>query len=71
MDIKIQGISFEIFEKALPKRMSAEHILGIMEDDHRPCRSPTSPVRPAIDNGQIPTEMIVRSSDGRKDDRQM
>jgi polyribonucleotide nucleotidyltransferase len=59
MDIKIQGISFEIFEKALAQaKVGREHILGIMNKTIGKPKPELSSYAPRLTTIRIPTEMI-------------
>jgi polyribonucleotide nucleotidyltransferase len=59
MDIKIQGISFEIFEKALAQaKTGRHHILGIMDRTIQQPRPDLSPYAPRLTTIKIPTDMI-------------
>jgi polyribonucleotide nucleotidyltransferase len=59
MDIKIQGISFEIFEKALAQaKVGREHILGIMNQAIQQPKPELSPYAPRLTTIKIPTDMI-------------
>ncbi len=59
MDIKIQGISFEIFEKALAQaKAGRQHILGIMNQTLSTPRPELSPYAPRLTTIKIPTDMI-------------
>jgi len=59
MDIKIQGISFEIFEKALAQAKEGRlHILNIMEQTINEPRQKLSPYAPRLQTLKIPTDMI-------------
>jgi polyribonucleotide nucleotidyltransferase len=59
MDIKIQGISFEIFERALAQaRDGRMKILEIMSDTISEPRKELSPFAPRLTTLKIPTDMI-------------
>ena len=59
MDIKIQGISFEIFEKALAQAKEGRlKILEIMHQTIQEPRSDLSPYAPRLTTMKIPTDMI-------------
>jgi polyribonucleotide nucleotidyltransferase len=59
MDIKIQGISFDIFEKALAQaKEGREHILGIMNQTISEPRKELSPYAPRLTTIKIPIDMI-------------
>ncbi len=59
MDIKIQGISFDIFEKALAQaKVGREHILGIMDKTLAQPKPDLSPYAPRLTTIKIPTDMI-------------
>jgi polyribonucleotide nucleotidyltransferase len=59
MDIKIQGISFEIFEQALEQaRAGRFHILGIMNQALGTPRPDLSPYAPRLTTIKIPVDMI-------------
>jgi polyribonucleotide nucleotidyltransferase len=59
MDIKIQGISFDIFEKALAQaRDGRQHILGIMEQTISKPKPDLSSYAPRLTTIKIPTDMI-------------
>jgi polyribonucleotide nucleotidyltransferase len=59
MDIKIQGISFEIFERALLQaREGRMHILGIMEQTISEPKKELSPYAPRLTTIKIPVDMI-------------
>jgi len=59
MDIKIQGISFEIFENALAQARDGRlHILGIMEQTLSSPRPQLSQYAPRLQTLKIPTDMI-------------
>ena len=59
MDIKIQGISFEIFERALEQAKAGRlHIVGIMEQTINKARPDLSPYAPRLTRIKIPVEMI-------------
>ncbi len=59
MDIKIQGISFEIFERALEQAKAGRlHIVGIMEKSISKARPDLSPYAPRLTRIKIPVEMI-------------
>ncbi len=59
MDIKIEGISLEIFERALAQaREGRMHILSIMDGTISQPRSTLSPYAPRLTTIKIPTDMI-------------
>ncbi len=59
MDIKIQGISFEIFEKALEQAKAGRyHILGIMNQTLSAPRPQLSQYAPRLTTIRIPVDMI-------------
>jgi polyribonucleotide nucleotidyltransferase len=59
MDIKIQGISFDIFEKALAQAKDGRmHILGIMDATISSPRPQLSPYAPRLTSIKIPVELI-------------
>jgi polyribonucleotide nucleotidyltransferase len=59
MDIKIQGISYEIMEKALAQAKEGRlHILGIMNEAIREARPSISNYAPRIYTTKIPTDKI-------------
>jgi polyribonucleotide nucleotidyltransferase len=59
MDIKIQGISFEIFEQALAQaRAGRLHILGIMNQTIATAKPDLSPYAPRLTTIKIPIDMI-------------
>lgn len=59
MDIKIQGISFEIFERALAQAKDGRmHILEIMDRTIDKPRAELSPYAPRLTTIKIPTDMI-------------
>lgn len=59
MDIKIQGISFEIFEKALAQaRAGRLHILGIMDSTLSVPKPELSQYAPRLTTLKIPVDMI-------------
>jgi len=59
MDIKIQGISFEVFEQALVQAKDGRmHILGIMEQTLSEARKELSPYAPRLTTIKIPVDMI-------------
>jgi polyribonucleotide nucleotidyltransferase len=59
MDIKIQGISFDIFERALLQaREGRMHILDVMEQTIREPKKDLSPYAPRLTTIKIPTDMI-------------
>jgi polyribonucleotide nucleotidyltransferase len=59
MDIKIQGISFEIFEHALEQAKAGRlHILGIMNQTIATPRPDLSPYAPRLTTIKIPVDMI-------------
>jgi polyribonucleotide nucleotidyltransferase len=59
MDIKIQGISFEIFERALAQaKIGRMHILEIMDKTIHQARPELSPYAPRLTTIKIPTDMI-------------
>ncbi len=59
MDIKIQGISFEIMEKALAQAKDGRmHILGIMNQTISEARTSISSYAPHLYTMQVPIEMI-------------
>ena len=59
MDIKIQGISFEIMEKALLQAKEGRyHILNIMDEAITEPRSSISPLAPRLITMQIETDQI-------------
>jgi len=59
MDIKIQGISFDIFEKALAQaKEGREHILGIMNKTISEPAKELSPYAPRLTTIKIPIDMI-------------
>ncbi len=59
MDIKIQGISFDIFEKALAQAKAGRyHILGEMAKTISQARTELSPYAPRLTTIKIPTDMI-------------
>jgi polyribonucleotide nucleotidyltransferase len=59
MDIKIQGISFDIFERALAQaKVGRMHILDIMDRTIARPRAELSPYAPRLTTIKIPTDMI-------------
>jgi polyribonucleotide nucleotidyltransferase len=59
MDIKIQGISFDIFEKALAQAKAGRiHILEVMSRTIGEPRKELSPYAPRLTTIKIPTDMI-------------
>ncbi len=59
MDIKIQGISFEIFERALEQAKAGRlHILGVMNQTLGAPKPNLSPYAPRLTTIKIPVEMI-------------
>ncbi|HLF13959.1 MAG TPA: polyribonucleotide nucleotidyltransferase, partial [Bacteroidota bacterium] len=59
MDIKIQGISFDIFGQALEQAKAGRlHILGVMNQTIRTPRADLSPYAPRLTTIKIPVEMI-------------
>lgn len=59
MDIKIQGISFEIFERALAQaRVGRLHILGIMDETLGTPRPDLSKYAPRLTSMKIPVDLI-------------
>ena len=59
MDIKIQGISFDIFEKALAQAKDGRlHILGAMEKTIDRPRPDLSPYAPRLTTIKIPVDLI-------------
>lgn len=59
MDIKIQGISFEIMEKALAQAKEGRmHILGIMKEAIAQPRENISPYAPSITSLKVQTDQI-------------
>jgi len=59
MDIKIQGISFDIFEKALAQARDGRlHILGVMEQTLAAPKPDLSPYAPRLTTIKIPVELI-------------
>jgi polyribonucleotide nucleotidyltransferase len=59
MDIKIQGISFEIFERALEQAKAGRlHILGVMNQTLGAPRPDLSPYAPRLTTIKIPVDMI-------------
>jgi len=59
MDIKIQGITFEIFEKALAQaKVGRHHILDIMEQTISSPRPELSQYAPRLTTLKIPVDMI-------------
>jgi polyribonucleotide nucleotidyltransferase len=59
MDIKIQGISFDIFERALEQaREGRHHILRIMDQTLEAPRRDLSPFAPRLTTMKIPTDLI-------------
>jgi polyribonucleotide nucleotidyltransferase len=59
MDIKIQGISFEVFELALAQAKAGRlHILGIMGQTIATARPDLSPYAPRLTTIKIPVDMI-------------
>jgi len=59
MDIKIQGISFDIFEKALAQaKEGRRHILGIMNQTISEPARELSPYAPRLTTIKIPVDMI-------------
>src|ERR1041385_8853040 len=59
MDIKIQGISFDIFEKALAQAKAGRiHILEVMSRTIGEPRTELSPYAPRLTTIKIPTDMI-------------
>lgn len=59
MDIKIQGISFEIMEKALAQAKEGRmHILGIMKEAIAQPRESISPYAPSITSLKVQTDQI-------------
>ncbi len=59
MDIKIQGISFEIMEKALSQATEGRmHILGIMGEAIKEPRSSLSPLAPRLITMKVDTDQI-------------
>lgn len=59
MDIKVEGISFEIMERALDQAKAGRlHILGIMAEAISEPRADLSPYAPRIERIQIDTEYI-------------
>ncbi|HTK82051.1 MAG TPA: polyribonucleotide nucleotidyltransferase [Bacteroidota bacterium] len=59
MDIKIQGISFDIFEKALSQaKEGRQHILNAMTATISEPRSTLSPYAPRLTTLKIPVDMI-------------
>lgn len=59
MDIKIQGISFEIFEKALAQAKEGRaHILGVMNKTISEPRKEMSQYAPRLTTMKIPIDMI-------------
>lgn len=59
MDIKIRGISFEVFEKALAQAQDGRlHILGIMNQTLSQHRESLSKYAPHLYSMQIPVDMI-------------
>jgi polyribonucleotide nucleotidyltransferase len=59
MDIKINGISFEIMQDALEQAKAGRlHILGIMKEAIAEPRTALSPYAPRLHSMQIPVEMI-------------
>ncbi|MBA4311331.1 MAG: polyribonucleotide nucleotidyltransferase [Chlorobiaceae bacterium] len=59
MDIKIQGISFEVFERALLQaREGRLHILGIMDQTIQAPRAELSQYAPRLTTMKIPIDMI-------------
>jgi polyribonucleotide nucleotidyltransferase len=59
MDIKVEGLSYEVLEKALEQaRIGRLHILGIMEECISEPRSELKPHAPRIEMLTIPKDMI-------------
>jgi len=59
MDIKIQGISFEIMEKALEQAKAGRaHILGIMNEAISEAREHLSPYAPSLITMKVETDQI-------------